>query len=583
MNLKDILFSEQEPTDTLNSVNNTQYTQPLLFFVEYAMARLLINWGIKPDYMIGHSIGEYVAACISGVFSLNDAIRLVIRRGELIASLERGSMLSVGVDKAKLQEILKNFPNIDIAAINSDKAIVVAGTDQDIKVFESYLAQQGYKSKLLNTSHAFHSVMMDGAMADFEKRVSSVTVHEPRIPYVSNLTGELVVWNDLKTPSYWSKHLRHPVQFSKGIKWLAEQGDAVFIEMGPGRSLCSFLNDNAAANAGHLSVNTISQRNQQVDDAKYLLEKMGQLWMAGVKINWDNFYEKEERRRVSLPTYSFERREFTTNINAFDLWRHHVSDKTGPTEFRPEDHMHQFHWQIKPITEKGLALTEKKECFLIFSDNEGFAGELAAYLEAHGQKVIMANEGPAFDRTGPATFALNYGNPDDFNALWDGISNMGEIVSQIIYCPAMTTRSGTADYEHIDAHLSLGYLGLSYLAKSIATIKYTSEINITVIDNFLAAITEEEEINPLKAAIHGPSRVMPLETMNIRCKVIDVSFPYKNGERSEDYLPKIISEIFSTSNEPFVAYRFKQRWVRTFNSLAPEDNTASDISIAKGG
>ncbi|HYE54579.1 MAG TPA: type I polyketide synthase, partial [Chitinophagaceae bacterium] len=224
-----------------DEINNTKYAQPLLFIVEYSLAQLLIGWGIRPDQMIGHSIGEYVAACLSGVFSLEDALRLVVRRGELMSQAEKGSMLSIHIGDAALMALLNEHHDVDLAVVNSESSRVVAGTEAAIEAFEKIVMQQGYAAKRLHTSHAFHSRMMDGILAAFEQEVRFTTIHAPQVPYISNITGKFVTAEQITDPSYWSRHLRSTVQFLEGTNTLLEAGAAVFIEAGPGRSLSNYI------------------------------------------------------------------------------------------------------------------------------------------------------------------------------------------------------------------------------------------------------------------------------------------------------------------------------------------------------
>ena len=582
-NFYSILFDNTAAPEQDAHINNTRYAQPLLFFIEYSMAQLLINWGIQPDYMIGHSIGEYTAACISGVFSLTDAIQLVIRRGELVSSMEKGSMLHINIGVEALKNCLETFPNIDLATVNSEKSLVVSGNKEDIRNFEAYLVSRNYNTKLLHTSHAFHSRMMDGAVDEFEKLVASVTINNPQVPYVSNLTGELVTANSVKDPAYWGKHLRNTVQFFEGTKYLLKQGKAIFIELGPGRALSNYVKDILAEEKGCFITNTIRQASQQADDAQYLLDKIGQLWMAGVKINWDNYYAGEERRRTSLPTYSFEKKSFTTDVNAFQIVANQLKNGQAHTAQHNGSLLNGYRWQLSAAVKNTNDLKQLKAAFIVFSDSEGFGHELSAYLRLHGQNIIEVRKGEAFRKKRPGFFEMNYANPEDFTTLWTDITESGAVIDHIIYCAGITSAPAKNTYDSIGDRLMKGYIGLSSLAKAIAATRQKQEITISIINNYLAAISEEDDIDPIKAAIHGPSRVIPLEMMNTRCKVIDIPYPYRNYESGSDYLPKLINEMQDAPADPFVAYRFKQRWTRVFSAVDSEEENGSGCAIEKGG
>lgn len=331
-NFHKILFG----SDSLNEseINKTINTQPLLFLIEYAIAKVFISWGITPDYLIGHSIGEYAAACISGVFDFNDALRLVVKRGELMQGVESGSMLSVSLTENELNELLESYQNIDIAANNSDLHWVVSGENHRIEDFMNFLEKQGYPSQMLKTSHAFHSSMMDGILDHFSQEVAKTKINEPKIPIISNLTGNIIDFDLIRKPEYWSKHLRSTVQFAKGIKnILNENKEAVFIEVGPGRSLSTFVRNNKQKGAGHKIYNILRHPKEEIDDNEFLMSKLGDLWLAGVNLNYESYYKNEPHKKIALPTYSFEKIPYITDINVFRLINESTKGDSGDHSF----------------------------------------------------------------------------------------------------------------------------------------------------------------------------------------------------------------------------------------------------------
>lgn len=302
---KDILYpSQSDPGSrgqTESKINNTQYTQPLLFAFEYSLAKFLMGLGIKPDCMIGHSIGEFTAACLSGVFSLEDALKIVIKRGQLMNLVPGGSMLSVFLSPKELAPLLQD-EQLCLAAINSPDSTVVSGNNQDIAWFEEELKEKKIRTRRLYTSHAFHSYMMEPVLPIFEKELKTVSFKKQSIPFISNVTGKLAKFEDISTPGYWTTHLRHTIKFSEGIKTLIAGNNSknmIFSEVGPGRSLSTFLRQHEI-DKNSISINLVKHPQENKSDQYYLLSKLGEFWLHGLEINWNNYYKEEKRNKLSL-------------------------------------------------------------------------------------------------------------------------------------------------------------------------------------------------------------------------------------------------------------------------------------------
>jgi amino acid adenylation domain-containing protein len=304
LDLRELLFPQPAGVAAATALlAQTRITQPALFVVEYALARLLMDWGIEPQAMIGHSIGEYVAACLAEVFSLGDALRLVAARGRLMQMLPAGAMLAVPLPAAEVAPFLG--ADLALAAINGPSLCVVAGPGAAIDACESTLRARGLDVRRLHTSHAFHSAMMDPVIAAFTAEVASISLRVPQRPFISNVSGTWITAADATDPAYWARHLRQTVRFADGVQVLLDQ-QATFIEVGPGRTLASLVRQ--AAGAARSSVTAMRHPQDQADDLAVLLEAVGRLWLEGVAIDWRRFSASERRRRLPLPTYPFERR-----------------------------------------------------------------------------------------------------------------------------------------------------------------------------------------------------------------------------------------------------------------------------------
>lgn len=305
--LKEILYPTQETSGMEKRINQTEVVQPLIFIFEYALAKLLMEWGIKPQGVIGHSIGEYVAACLSGVMSLKDALMLVIWRGRIMQKLPAGSMLSVPLSEEEIRPLLHD--RLSLAAMNGPALSVVAGEDETIQAFADQLQQKGIECRKLHTSHAFHSWMVEPVLQEYREKVSRVKLNQPGIPYISNVLGGWAK-EEVTNPDYWVNHLRMPVRFSEGLGELVQGVEGILVEVGPGNVLTTLARLHPAQQNTLLITNLVRHPHEEISDRAYLLNRIGQLWIAGVEPNWAVFNANRPVQRIPLPTYPFERRRY---------------------------------------------------------------------------------------------------------------------------------------------------------------------------------------------------------------------------------------------------------------------------------
>ncbi|HEY0735277.1 MAG TPA: beta-ketoacyl synthase N-terminal-like domain-containing protein [Herpetosiphonaceae bacterium] len=308
LDLREVLYPDAAHAESASQqLNQTALSQPALFVIEYALAQLWLEWGVKPRAMIGHSIGEYVAACLAGVFSLEDALSLVVLRGQLMQALPGGAMLSVSLPAGEVVPMLDR--SLSLAASNSPTACVVSGSTPAIDAFEAQLNATGVASRRLHTSHAFHSSMMDSLVKSFAERVSRVKLNRPAIPYISNVTGTWITAAEATDPSYWANHLRQTVKFSQGIAEILKDAASVLLEVGPGRTLSTFAQQHTPGMES-LVLTSLRHPQEPYADSAFLLQSLGKLWLAGAAIDWPGFYTHERRQRLPLPTYPFERQRY---------------------------------------------------------------------------------------------------------------------------------------------------------------------------------------------------------------------------------------------------------------------------------
>jgi malonyl CoA-acyl carrier protein transacylase len=292
-------------TDTLRQ---TATTQPALFVIEYALAMLWQSWGVQPKAMVGHSIGEYVAACLAGVFTLEDALSLVAARGRLMQSLPAGAMLSVPLTEREIGPLLD--ARTCVAVINSEGMCVVSGEHDAVDALEATLSARGVQARRVQTSHAFHSHMMDPILDAFRDEVTKAQPQEPRSPIVSNVTGTWLTPEQAIDPDYWVQHLRQTVRFRDCLTTLLEEPDRVLLEVGPGRTLASLTRMHTAKTGDTDVLSSTRHPEESRPDAEFLLESIGRLWIAGASIDWQRLHVHRRGARVPVPTYPFERHRY---------------------------------------------------------------------------------------------------------------------------------------------------------------------------------------------------------------------------------------------------------------------------------
>ena len=308
LDLRKLLYPAEAITDELrDKVTQTILAQPAIFTVEYALAKLWMSWGVQPDFMIGHSVGEFVAACLAGVFSLADGLRLIAARGRLMQDLPQGAMLSVRLSEAEARKWLTK--DLSLAAVNGPTLCVISGPTEKVAELEKQLTAKDVVHRRLHTSHAFHSAMMDPILEPFTAEVKKATLSAPKLQYVSSVTGDWITAEQATSPEYWAKHFREAVQFSRGITQFREREDCILLEVGPGNVLATLARQHAPKAADQIVVSSLTDGTPNCTEGTAIHLALGSLWLSGFNPDW-KAYHGEGRIRVSLPTYPFERQRF---------------------------------------------------------------------------------------------------------------------------------------------------------------------------------------------------------------------------------------------------------------------------------
>lgn len=304
LDIRQVLYPDTVDEAAANRLKNTRYTQPALFVTEYALARLWQSWGIEPTVYCGHSIGEFVAAHLAGVFSLPDVLALIAARGQLISDLPAGSMLSVRLDAEAVSTMLP--PALSLAAVNSRQLCVVAGPSDAVALFAGQLTEGGIANRLLETSHAFHSAMMDPIVGEFENRVREIALQRPQKPIVSTVSGTWLTDAEATNTGYWATHMRATVRFADALETVFTLKNPLLLEAGPGSVTTTLARQQAMPRPIEVvtSVDTLKGSRSEYES---MLNALGQLWVKGINPNWSAFQTEQPHQKVPLPTYAFDR------------------------------------------------------------------------------------------------------------------------------------------------------------------------------------------------------------------------------------------------------------------------------------
>ncbi|HEX8495516.1 MAG TPA: beta-ketoacyl synthase N-terminal-like domain-containing protein [Pyrinomonadaceae bacterium] len=581
--LRHLLYPSAEQREKANQqLQQTAYAQPALFAVEYALAGVWMKWGVRPEAMIGHSLGEYVAACLAGVFSLEEALELVAARGRLMQRLPAGAMLAVALAEQLLVPLLSE--ELSLAAVNGQALCVVSGTFEALGQLEARLKEEGIYCQHLHTSHAFHSRMMEPILQEFEELVGKVNLNPPSIPYLSNLTGTWATATDATDPGYWAQHLRQAVRFFDGLRPLLADPYQILLEVGPGHTLSNLARQHSERNPSQLVVSSLPHPRDEQPDERYLLDALGRLWLRGIEINWSGFYERERRSRLPLPTYPFERERYW-------IERQKESEAEIPSSAlrKKQDVADWFYvpsWKrsLSPKLPPPESLAGRKLSWLIFSDVSGVAATVASYLKSASQDVSIVKAGERYVRLGESEYAIDPRERESYDALLYELQKLDQLPDRILHFWSVTGEDETEpEEEFFERCQERGIYSLLFLAQALEKQHLSDRLQIEVISNRLQKVTGEEALSPEKATVLGPCKVIPQEYPHISCRSIDILWPAVEAEAKEKLLRQLTAEIVAEAADAVVAYRGNQRWVQTFEPIHLEEANRSLAPLRQQG
>ena len=569
LDLRTLLFpTEEQSAVAAEKLSQTAFTQPALFSFECSLAQWWKAHGIVPSAMLGHSIGEYAAACLAGVFSLEDGLHLSAIRGRLMGEMRPGSMLSVAVAADRL-----SLPaGVTLAAINGPEQCVVSGPTDAVQAFARELEKRSVPSRLLHTSHAFHSAMMDPMLDSFRAHLTKVTLREPKIPYISNVTGTWITAGEATSPDYWTKHLRNTVRFSEGLSELFREPAKIFLEVGPGQALTSLTRQNPGRPKNSKVLPSGRHPQEQVSDAAFLLNTAGQLWIAGVPVDWKSFHEGDDPRRIALPTYPFERQRHWIEPVGKPLSSQRIEATATAAASQSDQWFHQRVWRRAPAEKPFSAASE---CWLLFTGETGLGSEIAKQLKAGGHEVLEVSAGDQYKRGRSGSYSIRPSVRDDYDQLLKDIVKNEHAPTRILHLWPIT---GGTSGRSLDRTLDLSFYSLLFLAQAWGD-QDMGSVEITSVSNGLQSVSGENAVEPARATLLGPIRVIPKEFPGTSCRTYDLDREIKDPRKAAE---DIIAECLRRDASTCVAFRGSERWVEAIESTSLAVRTAGPRLKEKG-
>ena len=488
------------------TLERPSYALPALFTLEYALAKLWADWGIEPSAVIGHSAGEYAAACIAGVMSLADALSVVALRGRLFEQVPLGGMLAVDLPEAPLRGAMMGL-DLDIAAINARDLCIASGPLQAITSLEKRLADQGIEGRRLHINVAAHSRLLDGVLDAFRSHVSRIALKPPTMAFVSNLTGTWAEADTLIDPEYWVRHLRNPVRFSEGVRTLLGQSATLLVEAGPGQGLCALARQNCAGPSPGIFPST-ARASDGGGDLEQMLAAAAGLWARGATPDWEALRGPVQPRRVSLPTYAFERERHWVEPGIVQSAQAQAAEpaRNAPVHRLPAigDWFTIPRWFPAPLPP---ATSEQTTGWMVFGNQSRLTADVAARAAQAGGSVMLVRSGERFARLSDGTFTLDPAEPAHFSELIGALAKAGALPGHIVHLWALDTMQGAGGSRI--AGQSLAFDSLVYLARALQEHDIDSAIRLTVVTAGCQAVANEEVPHPERALALGACRAMP--------------------------------------------------------------------------
>ena len=576
LDLGPILYPANGIEDAAEAMERPSVGLPALFTVQYAQAKLWMSWGVMPRGMIGHSLGEYVAAHLAGVFSLADALRLVHCRGQLFETLPQGAMLSVPMAADELAALIA--PTLSIAASNGPQSTVVSGPVDAIEALRQELELLDTPASLLRISVAAHSSMLGPILVPFREFLAEIPMRPPTLPFVSCLAGTWITKAQAQSPDYWVRHLRETVRFGDGLRALLKDETCLLLEVGPGRTLASLARLHPDRSPQQLALNSSRHPTEPISDRAQMLDAVGKLWAAGVPMMFGLLHAIGTRLRLPLPTYRFDHRRYWIEPGS-------AAEAPEPDGAELQKQTDLARWLYRPTWRRtgAQAVMPQTARTLIFADDCGLAALVEAKLREGGADVVTVRPGRRFVRAGADSFRIDPGVPAHYERLLAALATESRIPAHVLHLWSVTGGGhDPASLREADELQRLGIYSLLHFAQAIAREDITSPIALMVVSDGMQRVSGETDLAPAKATLLGPCKVMPQELPNVRARSIDVVLPAPGSRRRGMLADALLAELSAEDGAEVVAIRAGERWVQQIDAIE-SSSTAPPLAATRPG
>jgi acyl transferase domain-containing protein/acyl carrier protein len=572
--IKFILYpqDEQQMKEAEKRIHRLYYTQPVKFIFEYAYSRLLMRWGLKPHALIGYSFGEYIVACLAGVFSMEDGLKVLLKRGEIMEKGFHGGMMTVSLPEAELAPLLP--PGSFIGGVNTDELCLVSGEAEAIDALEKELEKRKVDMLRYRPTFPGHCPLVEPMLDELLGELEKITFNKPKIPIVCGLTGTWMTVEDATDPSYFTRQLREPVRFADMLKTLFENPDTIFLEVGPGTTLVNFVRyyKESGKQPDIQYATMVRHHKDPAADDYFLMNRLALLWSFGKEIDWNAFYGSEKRRRVSLPGYPFERQKYWIDFDPFKEAGRGIGSRRGKSPF-VKDWFYVPSWKNSLLSTPVPDAQDLKKTWLVFLDMENWGDALVKELKKNERPVITVQQGETFEKIGGSQYRLNLRDNDHYNRLFKELSFSGNVPVTIIHMGNLCHKApGLSLLEWNEIVRDTGYHSLIYMAQAIGEQGISVDIQVEVVTDGMQSTAGESLDYPEKAAVLGPVKNIPQEYPNIKCRSIDVKLPEPGSENEKLLIHQLTSEfLIPQSYNQVIAFRGPHRLVQYFEPAPLEE------------
>lgn len=583
--VKRLVLDPPDPGGAAKALLRPSLQLPAILIFEIALARLWMRHGLRPQALIGHSMGENAAACVAGVLRLEDAVGLVHRRGELFERVELGGMASVGLSADELEERLEGWP-LDLAAVNAPKLSVVSGPNEVLASFVAQLEREGIQAKPIPIDVAAHSRMLEPILSDFEAHLRSIRLNPPSIPIISNRTGRPLTDEEATSPRYWTEHLRRPVRFDDCVSFTHDLGGPVFIECGPGRVLSSLVASRGDVERDAILTST-PQAGSGEDSLAHFRVALARAAVAGLDL--DLAAQFREGRRIALPTYAFQHRPY---------FFERVQPTAEPTDERLERKASFDEFFERPAYMRSapslVAGRASRERIVFFADGTHL-DDLIRRLERRGHEVVVVRPGDDFAERVNGEFRISpERGKSDVARLFSSLRARAFHPTRIVHAWLLTSEARHRPGSNIfHRNQEMGFYSLLFLFQALVDAEFPALPHCLVLTNGMERLEDEPLRHPEKATILGPALVAPKEIPGLTARVVDVeleergehprvSLLGRNADRpiAERSALELVDEIEAEPDIDVVLLRGGRRYSRTTERVSLD---GGGVKLRSGG